>query len=107
MHGAASFEPTVRPRGARSSEFRIEGVDTNLAFLRAALHAPGLRASASPTALHRRARRRAGARGDGAPTRFVPERRGAANERSAGVKVDTGDPLAVLDVRQVERADRR
>ena len=87
-------------------EFRIAGVPTNIGFLQSLLQHPAFAGNRTLYAVHRRAHRRAGRRGQfrSSPAllrvRLHQWRRqtGVAQPgaRQAGARIDTSDPLAVL-----------
>jgi acetyl/propionyl-CoA carboxylase alpha subunit/acetyl-CoA carboxylase carboxyltransferase component len=110
---SSSFLDAVTRADRALAEFRVEGVSTNISFLRALLEHPAVRAGRVNTRFidehigelvaSSRAERRTLHAGP-APL----ETRGEAAERAlAGVKVDQDDPLAVLAYGREEGAARR
>ena len=98
VHSSASFVAAVRKAGRALSDFRIEGVRTNIPFLQAVMK----RALASPT-VHTRfvdehmATLVEEANADGeAPRYFAAGSTTAAAPGQAGAKLASSDPLAVL-----------
>jgi acetyl/propionyl-CoA carboxylase alpha subunit len=96
---SARFEDAVARTCRGLSEFRIEGVSTNLGFLRALLEHPDVAANRITTTFvetHAADLARSAARFDStdAETATTPE---APATELAGARIDTSDPLAVLD----------
>ena len=98
VHSGASFVAAVRKAGRALSDFRIEGVRTNIPFLQAIMR----RALASP-AVHTRfvddhmaalVEEANGA--DGESRYFSADLADGAAAGRAGAKLDSNDPLAVL-----------
>ena len=98
VHSDASFAAAVRKASRVLADFRVEGVATNIAFLRAIMR----RALASPV-VHTRfvdenvAELVAEATADGAEPRYFAAEPAAEASRQAGAKLESADPLAVLE----------
>ena len=98
VRSEASFAAAVRKASRALDDFRIEGVATNIAFLRAIMN----RALASPV-VHTRfvddnvAELVADAEAADATPRYFEAGQTAQTPRQAGAKLDSADPLAVLE----------
>ncbi len=90
--------PAAAARTARAlGEFRIAGVQTNIAFLRALLaHPDVLGVRAYTRFVDDRANELAAASRDYEPANLAAPSEAAADRRMAGAKIDSEDPLAVI-----------
>ena len=95
VHANGSFEAALRRCERALADFRIEGINTNIDFLRTVLHDPHFAAMRISTGfidehigvLARAARR---------PTRYFASAAARPTSGQVGAKVDGSDPLAVL-----------
>ncbi len=95
-HSGGGFAATAAKTARALSEFRVEGVETNRAFLQAILQHPEFQAGAYSTAFieeHLDALLAAAAE---QPARVFPAATEPVGQRPAGARVDASDPLAVL-----------
>ncbi len=90
------FATTVARAVRALSEFRIEGVPTNLGFLQALLRHPDVAANRVDTGFVERHAAELVAAAAEQPRRFFAGGGAAAGGRLAGARVDSDDPLAVL-----------
>jgi acetyl-CoA carboxylase carboxyltransferase component/biotin carboxyl carrier protein len=91
-----SLERLADAADRAAADCRIEGVATNLGYLRALLRLPEFRAGALDTGLLGRHGADLVAEADAAPSRF-PAATAGPDPGLAGARVDRDDPLAVLD----------
>jgi len=100
-HTPSSRFPDVVAKTARAlSEFRLEGVATNIGFLQALLNHPAVRSGDVHTRFVEESIGEILAQSVAIPARHFPASPSPAAEpgrRLAGVKVDPRDPLAVLE----------
>jgi len=98
--GGDDLDGTVRRMVRGLDDFRIEGVETNIAFLQTLLEHPDVRAWRVHTRFvdEHGAELARKATGRAAAWRFfAPSRSESGHAKLAGAKVDAQDPLAVLD----------
>jgi len=97
--GSADFADALARARRALEEFRIEGVTTNLALLGSLLARPELASGAVYTRFveDRAAELVAAERGARPPRFFAAQASANAGPALAGARVDSGDPLAVLD----------